>query len=387
MTDASSSRKRATEEEVLQELESKRPAFEEFCRKIKEYIEERLESEEIQIQSVQWRVKDAKKVKSKYSDPSKGEKYTCLDDLTDIAGLRVITYYETDIDIVRQILEREFAVDLDNSHDKRIPIEPERFTYHALHLVVSLKPETLGNQTHKKFAQIRGEIQITSILRHAWAEIEHKWYDLKDSFPAKAKRRFARLSALIEMADEEFVSLRNEYEQSKQSANVMVAIGDQETPIDVASLRAFIEQEPLVAAIDREIVLIRDSKLTIKLPDHNLFAYVNLLRQSGLTTVGSLRADLERYREAILDYDRELQSAPTQPVDGDIVPEGVCTFQLGMMLFLDDFYRANTDNGEQFNQQKLHVILLGMQILIRPIDDVYPKQALLAHRILKKYGR
>jgi len=192
---------RAPIEQVLSDLEKRRPAFESLCKELGAHIERCLRDEQIAFQAVQSRVKSTAKVEAKYLAPHKANRYKRLDDLTDIAALRIVTYYEDEVDVIKSIVEREFQIYWEDSQDKRVPDNPELFTYSALHLVVSIKPETLGNRAHKQFDGMRAEIQITTSLRHAWAEIEHKWYDLWDAFPPKAKRRFARLSALIEMAD------------------------------------------------------------------------------------------------------------------------------------------------------------------------------------------
>jgi putative GTP pyrophosphokinase len=324
MTDQDPLQARATIEAVLSDLEKRRSVFDDFCREVSTHIEKCLRDEQIVIQSVQWRVKHPDKVRAKYADPSKLKKYSRLDDLTDIAGLRVITYYETDVDIVRKLIEREFAIDPEHSEDKRIPDDPEKFTYHAVHLVASITSETLGVRASKQFAGMRGEIQITSILRHAWAEIEHKWYDLKDSFPAKAKRRFARLSALIEMADEEFVSLRNEFEESKKSIGLMVQIGNKEVPIDAQSLRAFIEQESLVGEIDSEIATAVGRDLNGELTDVSIDFTAKLLKKAGLVSVKNLRDALQLHRSEIVKTASELSAADVQ--------RGVCIFHLALAI-------------------------------------------------------
>jgi hypothetical protein len=71
-------------------------------------IEASLDDAGIQYQSVQIRVKSKKKLKEKYLDPTK--KYEKLDDITDLAGLRVITYYEDEVDRVAEVIKKEFLL-------------------------------------------------------------------------------------------------------------------------------------------------------------------------------------------------------------------------------------------------------------------------------------
>lgn len=64
-----------------------------------------------------------------------GKAYQELGDVTDLVGLRIITYLPEDVDGVAQIIEDEFAIDRVNSIDKRLTSDPDRFGYASLHKV------------------------------------------------------------------------------------------------------------------------------------------------------------------------------------------------------------------------------------------------------------
>lgn len=135
--------------------------------------------------------------------------YASLRDVTDVLGARIITYFPDEVDVVGQVIEREFTVDLANSHDRRATIEPERFGYMSVHYVVTLSParETLAEW--KLLAGWPFEIQVRSLLQHAWAEIEHDLgFHTAVELPRDVRRRWSRVAALLETADTEFVALR-----------------------------------------------------------------------------------------------------------------------------------------------------------------------------------
>ena len=46
-------------------------------------------------------------------------KYQKLDEITDLSGIRVITYYTDTVDQISKLIENEFIIDRDNSIDKR----------------------------------------------------------------------------------------------------------------------------------------------------------------------------------------------------------------------------------------------------------------------------
>jgi GTP pyrophosphokinase len=184
---------KADVETILAEFDAREDVLGAFCAKTKDLIEAILEDAKIRYHSVQQRVKSRKKVKEKYLDPTKS--YQKLDDITDLAGLRVITYYEDDIDRVAEVIRQEFHIDPENSIDKR-DTEPDRFGYSALNYICGHLPKRAADVEYKRFSAVRCEVQITSVLRHAWSEIEHEWYDLKDAYPKNIKRRFYRLGKL-----------------------------------------------------------------------------------------------------------------------------------------------------------------------------------------------
>jgi putative GTP pyrophosphokinase len=95
----------------------------------------------------------------------RGESYASLDDVTDISGVRIITYFEEDIDKIARALERSFAVDRERSVDKRSLLAPDRFGYVSVHYVISL---TAGAPRPAASDGLRAEIQIRSVLQHAW---------------------------------------------------------------------------------------------------------------------------------------------------------------------------------------------------------------------------
>lgn len=97
-----------------------------------------------------------------------------LEDMPDILGLRIITYYEEDIQAVAEVLRREFEIDEDQSDVKGALLAPDRFGYLSVHYVVALKENRAGLVEWQSFVDRKAEIQIRTVLQHAWAAIDHK---------------------------------------------------------------------------------------------------------------------------------------------------------------------------------------------------------------------
>ena len=193
-----------------------------------------LESQALHIQSISGRTKDQMSLANKIA--KKSHKYGALDEITDLCGVRIITYYEDEVDKIAAFICKHFSIDRENSIDKRKKLSPSEFGYASLHLIVNLPVNARGicQGAYDRICKV--EIQIRSILQHAWAEIEH---DLEYKNPAgtsdEIRRRFSRAAALLEAADEEFRSLRT-------------TLAPQASPAEDASLPSFRFQDTAAAS-------------------------------------------------------------------------------------------------------------------------------------------
>jgi ppGpp synthetase/RelA/SpoT-type nucleotidyltranferase len=194
------------------EYESMAGLLENFKVSIDSLIQTLLEIEGIQFHSVTSRIKSKASVRQKLQRPDKRRDFN---DLTDMFGVRIITYFPDEVDVVAKLIEREFVVDPENSVDKRSLLDPDRFGYLSLHYVLQLKPERAILPENRSYEDIRFELQIRSILQHAWAEIEHDiGYKSPSGVPDAVRRRFSRLAGLLELADDEFLGIRKELARS-----------------------------------------------------------------------------------------------------------------------------------------------------------------------------
>ena len=204
-------------EELLAHFDRRKEGLEDLCKTTKSLVETILKEKGISIHSVQGRVKDRNKLATKYSSSDKD--YRSLTEVPDVVAFRIITYYADAIDNVKNTVLREFAL-IGQPDDKRVAAKVHEFGYSALHVDCTYSEARLNGTEYQRFANTRFEIQITTILGHAWAEIHHGWYDNKSISPADEERRFHRLAAVLELADQEFVHIRKEKENREKLSSV-----------------------------------------------------------------------------------------------------------------------------------------------------------------------
>ncbi len=285
---------------ILGEFDEKCELFEDFTDKLGVLISELLRLEEITVHSIEGRDKKRDSLEKKLQKTEKS--YNCLEDVTDISGLRVITYFSEDVDKIADIIEREFIIDQENTVDKRNLMESDRFGYLSLHYVVSLTEDRLKHTENRRFKHCKAEIQIRSILQHAWAEIEHDMgYKTELEIPQKIRRRFTRIAGLLELADTEFDSIRNRLSDYKEEVSKRIIEEPTEVLIDKLSLSSFLQEQYLVKDILQQI---SDRTGTMVIDDYNwsLSTVLSELDYLGINTISELESLLVKNREIVTEW-------------------------------------------------------------------------------------
>jgi len=207
---------------------------------IREALTGFLNEKEIDFVEIQYRIKSfdsfcEKISRKKYNDP--------FSEIKDLCGLRIILYYESDIKLINNILRSEFSVI--NIEDKKESLGVDRFGYRSLHYAIKLPDAWLKAPNYRGLDGLFAEIQIRTILMHAWAAISHKLsYKKEEDIPIELRRVLFRLSALIELADQQFDILklnRTDYINSL----VEVEAHDQKTfnikaPLNIDTLKSLL---------------------------------------------------------------------------------------------------------------------------------------------------
>jgi ppGpp synthetase/RelA/SpoT-type nucleotidyltranferase len=207
---------------ILTEYDRDKELYDRFCASVKRLLLELLETSKIKFSDVTSRLKKRDEFEKKIKD----SKYKSARDVTDIAGARVITYFEDDIDRVFYLIRDNFEIDIQNSIDKRQTPRPDQFGYQSFHLVTLLTSPRVSLPEYHVFFGLKIEIQIRSVLQHAWAEIEHGLgYKRQSGVPAAIRRRFSRIAGLLELADGEFVAVRNDAGASTSNLPICRAEG------------------------------------------------------------------------------------------------------------------------------------------------------------------
>ena len=211
------------------------PQLEQLIEQASNLLKAALREQNIQLNTFEGRIKTEESLAGKLE--KKGYKYRTLHDVTDIVGIRVVTYYTDDVDKVAAIAKQIFDIDWKNSVDKR-KHQLNSFGYLSLHYICYLKEGPLRT--------IPFEIQMRTALQHVWSAIEHDiGYKGAVKLPPEFVRQFSRLAGMLEMADDEFSRLRTTMTDYRRQVQALVKSGHfSEVSLSTDSFRQFLELKP-----------------------------------------------------------------------------------------------------------------------------------------------
>jgi putative GTP pyrophosphokinase len=229
----------------------RRPAHVSFTGALDVLLRQLLDQASIPYAQVESRTKETanfvgklKRKNEKYADP--------LTEVTDLSGLRIILFYLDDVERVGELITQQFEVDAEHSGDKSVALDPDRFGYLSVHHVIRLDSSRKELLEWKRFDGYCAEIQVRTVLQHAWAAISRKLaYASVREAPRDLQRNLNRLSALLELADDEFVDIRAAREEIEAEYDRELERGNLDLGVDESSLAIYLRETGIGEEIER----------------------------------------------------------------------------------------------------------------------------------------
>jgi len=307
-------------------------------------ITDLLKSGKVNMHRVEHRVKSAESAAGKMARKiAEGGEARPLESFTDLLGLRVITYFQDEVDAVATLLEREFAVDAENSVDKSAALHPDQFGYVSTHYVLTLSESRVALPEYLPFADIKFEVQIRSILQHAWAEIEHDLGYKAEAVPRVVRRRFSRLAGVLELADDEFMGLRREVSKHQESIKATIGNGALSIEIDQDSLSAFVRQDRRIGQLDKSIGKAMNGVMQRQVDEEFMGRQAACLVDLDFTSIEELSNYLNSEWEVLKRFvDNRLSNMAHVPRNKRVpVPMGVTLYYAGLLRHAQEVREGN----------------------------------------------
>ena len=316
-------------QELLAQYKSHLPEYEQMAQLIPEKLKEAFDEAGIIVAAVEHRVKTESSLAGKLK--LKGGKYKDIFDITDLVGVRVITFYIDDVDKVASILERLFEIDWENSIDKRKAHEIDSFGYLSLHYICRMK----------EFKNIRFEVQMRSILQHAWANMNHDTgYKSGVEIPVIYRRNMSRLAGMLELVDDEFSRIRRELADYRRNVQNLVASGNLgEVQLDGDSFKSYLQIGPF-DALSTRIASINQAEIQ----SVDLSRFLGLFKAMGFKTLGDIDNLVKEYSDAAYQIACfQMGITDLDILSSSVAPQNLCTAYIlkngggraGLKLMLD----------------------------------------------------
>jgi ppGpp synthetase/RelA/SpoT-type nucleotidyltranferase len=307
-----------------------------------------LRKQGIYVTAIEHRVKTEKSLAGKLE--IKGSKYKTIDDITDLVGLRIITFYTDEVDKVAVIAQGIFDIDWQESVDKRKLHDLDAFGYNSLHYICRLK--TGGP---------RFELQMRTALQHVWSTIEHDTgYKGDVKIPREYMRQFNRLAGMMELMDDEFSRLRLVLTDYRRHTLALVKSGHlDDVPLSLGSFRKYLELKPF-DRLNRRIASVNQAEIY----PVSVMSYLPVLESFGLETLG----DVQRFIDENSEDAYQLALSQLAITDLDILASNTALQHLCLVHVLKH-------NGGREGLKSVYDIINGQNETNEMLADLMLEQA------------
>ncbi|MBF0154282.1 MAG: RelA/SpoT domain-containing protein [Magnetococcales bacterium] len=295
-----------TIEKILDQYEERRTIYADFMNRQVTLLQEFLQENGPKTYDIIGRVKEREALRRKLLESA--NKITKLDDVTDLVGIRIVTYFEEEVEQVAEVIRKEFKINESYIVDRGELLDPERFGYRSRFYVVGLLDDRLRLIEYKRFKGFQAEIQVRSLLQQAWAELERELgYTSRDLFPKERRRHFSRVAALLELADAELNGIK-QFIRPYQLAQRSETRKERMTPndsFDHISLTDFIQENILVRDLDGSMATIFRTDTTFN--EAFVMQLSENLGQLGIRHLTALENELRSHRKALLGIGKQMR--------------------------------------------------------------------------------
>ena len=274
------------------------------------------------VLAVEHRVKEERSLAGKLE--RKGDLYNTFDDVTDILGCRVICFLSDEVEKVGKKVEEKFVVDWENSSNKKDLLKENAFGYLSLHYICSLP---FGDKWPDEICGKKFEIQIRTILQHAWSAIHHDiGYKSDFGVPREISRQFARLAGLLELADDEFVRARDNMFAYTEDIRKRITTDDaDDVVINMISLKEYVSHNKNMQKLIKQIADISNAEISEIDPE----SYIPQLAYLGIKKLGDIeRMIRENYDLAMALANKALSVANLDIVSSSVALRFLCRAEL-----------------------------------------------------------
>ena len=270
-------------EMILQQFRDRLPILQRLDELVYQHLSRVLQEQGIYVNAMEHRVKKEDSLAGKLE--RKGYKYKDIDNLTDLVGVRIITFYTDDVDKVAAIAKRTLDVDWKESVDKRKLHDLDSFGYNSLHYICRLPKSVVDDPS------------------------------MPELIPREYVRQFSRLAGTLELIDDEFSRLRATLTDYRRRVKSLVESGKlDDVELDSETFRNYLNLRPF-DRLNKRIAAVNQAEIY----PTSLQPFIRVFEKFGFTTLG----DIDRFIAANSDDAYQMALSQIALTDLDILSENV----------------------------------------------------------------
>jgi putative GTP pyrophosphokinase len=195
--------------EIVEKWTNEKPRYEQLGKIIETYIKQEIVQYEV-LPQVTSRPKELSSIIKKIIKKRIKEPTYSYNSLTDKLGIRIITYFKSDLNRVHRFINGSRALIVNKFEAKGDDIKFNTLDYVSDHYDLKINIEEDIFKGYEDFKDVVFELQARTLNQHVWADIEHDLtYKQEEELDEKLKRRIFRLISLYELADDEFDTINS----------------------------------------------------------------------------------------------------------------------------------------------------------------------------------
>lgn len=221
-----------------------------------------------------------------YKDPAK--------QLTDFSGIRIVAYFESDISNILDLISTAFNIDEQNSLNQDEKLSVDQNGYRSVHYVCDIGPLRANLPEFINLANLKFEIQVRTVLQHAWAELAHgRNYKFSGKLPPEIERSLFLYAGMLEIADKGFSDISEKIEVYIKKTHDDTVEGNLQFILDSLTLPQFVDNWFKENGLELEAIA---NKLDIK-------ELIKELNSVGIHKASDLNdAISDKYAQVCKDY-------------------------------------------------------------------------------------
>ena len=339
---------------ILEEYQECQPLFERIRELALDTLRTALHSNGIRVTALESRLKTEESLAGKLE--LKGHKYATLSDITDIVGVRVIAFYNDDVDKVSALVESLFEIDWVNSSDKRKMHDLDSFGYNSLHYICRIPESLYHDPAMPELNSYRFEVQMRTTLQHMWASMYHDTgYKSGVEVPPEHLRTLNRLAGMLELADDEFGRIRTAINDYRRKVNALVESGDfGKVNLDGDSFKSYLQLKPF-DMLNQRIAAINQAEIQPASPQ----PYLEIFRSLGFKTLGDIDRCIKDYGDDAYQLAvHQLGLTDLDIISSTVAIQDLCIVYIlengggiaGLKMLFDSLYGESESNREMAGQ-------------------------------------